>query len=72
MKTPTCPYSCLAKVILCLELVNRVVHKLKTYEKGPFSNCSDLIASHCIGPIYKSELRDSLIRNAQAKHLLMF
>ena len=29
-------------------LSKRIVRKLEAYEKGPFLNCSDLIASHCI------------------------
>ena len=35
------------KLFFAQNLSKRVVHKLQPYEKCPFSNCSDLIASHC-------------------------
>ena len=48
LKPPTSPYSCLAKVLDCHDLSKCMVHNLQAHEKCPFSNCSDLIASHCV------------------------
>ena len=49
LKTPARPYSCLAKVVFWFRTcLNVMFISCMAYKKGPLSNCSDMIASHCI------------------------